>query len=111
MTRSVRERDPVANRPFRCPLKPCVDREPQPGQRVRPTDEVERPDRAPQGIDAHACTLQASVEDPVVGRLDARLSDELAGPGAAVRSLAQLGRTHFAEQAEELAPERALRIA
>src|SRR5262249_50183998 len=77
----------------------------------RNADEVGGPNRAALRVHYDACLFEAAVQQAVVGRLHARLADDHPGAGAAVGVLRELGRAHLAEQAEELTPERAARVA
>ena len=107
----VRERDSVLNGLFGDALKAQVDRELKPARGTRHADDVRAADRTTAGVDDDARLLQAAVEEPVVSRLRAGLADDRAGPKARMGAGPKLRRADLAEQPEELAPDRAARIA
>src|SRR5581483_11647869 len=72
---------------------------------------LQPPDGAAHRVDADALLREPAVEDPVVARLDARRADDRARLGPAEALLLQLVGADLAEQPEELAAERALRVA
>ena len=92
-------------------MKAQVDRELKPARGTRDADDVRAADRTAAGVDDDASLLQAAVEEPVVSRLRAGLADDRAGPKARMGAGPKLRRADLAEQPEELAPDRAARIA
>jgi hypothetical protein len=90
----VRETDPVSKRMLRGALQAYVDRQPEAVRRTA----VQRPDRewAAEGVDHEPRSRQATAQDRVIGRLDARLADDLAGAVAAKAPLVQLHRADLA---------------
>ena len=107
----VRQRDPVLDRLLRDALHAEVDRQLEASGRPRNADDVGGADRAALCVHHDACLLEAAVQQSVVCGLGAGLADDHPGAGAAVGVLRELRGADLAEQAEELAPERAARVA
>src|SRR5713226_2102312 len=105
------ECDPVLHGLRRGALDSRVDRQLQRGESVQVTEPLERAGDPPHRVDPHVCTCEARIEQLVVDRLDTGLPDDDAWAGVLVAWQAELGLAHLAEHAEELATERALRIA
>ena len=100
----MRESDPARERLLRGALEAQVDRQLQrPGVARAPCGAI-GPICWPSELTLHGAPGEAAVQDAVVGRLDARLTDVLAGlrPGVAARR--QLGPAQLSEQAEEAPP-------
>src|SRR5439155_18898444 len=110
VTEQPRLLDPVLERTRRRFLETGVDRELQ-LRRLLLGWHAEGAGDAAQGVDRDFRLHEACVEQRVVRCLDAALADELARLRALVRAGLQLGLADLAEQAEELAAERALRVA
>ena len=69
------------------------------------------PDRAAPGVDDDPRLLDASVQEPVVASLGARLPDDCARLRAGMLVGGELSRADLPEQAQELAADRAAWIA
>src|SRR5262249_3994982 len=101
---------PVDQRVLRGPLKARVDRELQ-RRRLLLGRHTERAGDAAERVDRDLGLHEPRVQQRVVRRLDAALTDDLAGFRILVRVGLELALADLAEEAEELAAEGALRIA
>ena len=107
----VGEGDPVLDHLLGDALQPCVDRQLQRRQLLAGHRNAQRAHHPSERVDLHTRLLEAAVEPAVVPRLDPGLADDLPALRARVAGRAELRRADLAEQPEELAAERALRIA
>ncbi len=106
---SLRERDSVPHGLLGRLLEPQVDGQAQ-GRRLVLLRHLERAGDPAQRVDAHLRRDEARVEDRVVELLDPGLADDLARPHVRVARGAELRLADLAQQSEELAAERALRV-
>src|SRR2546426_276849 len=105
------EISPVADRQLGGALQARVDRQRETAARNAPPQRAQGPDRTAERVDGDAIALETAVQQPVVLPLDARLADHLAEPGIPESMLLQLILVDLTEQAQELRPERSLRVA
>src|SRR5205085_10230785 len=87
-----------------------VDRQLEAAARRGLAERAGRADRASEGVDRDAVPLEAAVQPAVVGRLDARLPDDLARLHVRVLVGLELVLRDLAVQPEELRAEGTLRV-
>ena len=68
------------------------------------------PAGAPQRVDLDPLAARRAAQELVVGVLDARLADDVAGPQALVSRALQLARADLADEAQDVGGERAVRV-